>query len=68
MMLFPPGDHWDPMTHSSCPPVPEYIRGPTLSALVVTEYGVANLKFKSVRERAKALIAIAHPDFFPWRC
>lgn len=30
---------------------------------VVTEYGVANLKFKSVRERAKALIAIAHPDF-----
>lgn len=30
---------------------------------VVTEYGVANLKFKSISERAKALIAIAHPDF-----
>lgn len=30
---------------------------------VVTEYGVANLKYKSVRERAEALIAIAHPDF-----
>lgn len=30
---------------------------------VVTEYGVAELLYKSVRERAKALIAIAHPDF-----
>jgi acetyl-CoA hydrolase len=30
---------------------------------VVTEYGVANLHGKSVRERAEALIAIAHPDF-----
>lgn len=30
---------------------------------VVTEYGMTNLKGKSVPERAKALIAIAHPDF-----
>jgi 4-hydroxybutyrate CoA-transferase len=30
---------------------------------IVTEYGVANLRGKSLRERAKALIAIAHPDF-----
>lgn len=30
---------------------------------VVTEYGLANLKGKSVPERARALIAIAHPDF-----
>lgn len=30
---------------------------------VVTEYGVADLWGKSVRERAKALISIAHPDF-----
>jgi acyl-CoA hydrolase len=30
---------------------------------VVTEYGIVNLKGKSVSERAKALIAIAHPDF-----
>lgn len=30
---------------------------------VVTEYGVAHLKGKSVRERALALIAIAHPKF-----
>ncbi|CFX43326.1 Acetyl-CoA hydrolase/transferase [Syntrophomonas zehnderi OL-4] len=30
---------------------------------VVTEYGVARLKGKTLRERAKALINIAHPDF-----
>lgn len=31
--------------------------------LVVTEYGVADLWGRSIRERAKALIGIAHPDF-----
>ena len=30
---------------------------------IVTEYGVAHLKGRTLRERAKALIAIAHPDF-----
>jgi acyl-CoA hydrolase len=30
---------------------------------VVTEYGIVNLKGKSVAERAKALISIAHPNF-----
>jgi acyl-CoA hydrolase len=30
---------------------------------VVTEYGIVNLKAKSVAERARALISIAHPDF-----
>ena len=30
---------------------------------VATEYGVADLRYKSVSERAHALIAIAHPDF-----
>jgi acyl-CoA hydrolase len=30
---------------------------------VVTEYGLVNLKGKSVAERALALIGIAHPDF-----
>ncbi len=30
---------------------------------VVTEYGAVNLKGKSIPERARALIAIAHPDF-----
>jgi len=30
---------------------------------VVTEYGMVNLKGKSVAERARALIAIAHPDY-----
>jgi 4-hydroxybutyrate CoA-transferase len=29
----------------------------------VTEYGIADLRGKSVPDRAKALIAIAHPDF-----
>src|SRR5438270_13019215 len=30
---------------------------------VVTEYGIANLKGRSVPERARALINLAHPDF-----
>lgn len=30
---------------------------------VVTEYGIARLKGKSLRERAEELIKIAHPDF-----
>jgi acyl-CoA hydrolase/GNAT superfamily N-acetyltransferase len=30
--------------------------------MVVTEYGVANLKGRTVRERAQALIDVAHPD------
>jgi acyl-CoA hydrolase len=30
---------------------------------VVTEYGIAMLKAQSIRERAKRLISIAHPDF-----
>lgn len=30
---------------------------------IVTEYGIAKMKGKTLRERAKNLIAIAHPDF-----
>jgi acyl-CoA hydrolase len=30
---------------------------------VVTEYGIAHIKGKSVRQRAEELINIAHPDF-----
>ena len=30
---------------------------------VVTEYGVADLWGKNIRQRAEALIGIAHPDF-----
>ena len=30
---------------------------------LVTEYGVANLDCKNIRERAEALISVAHPDF-----
>jgi acyl-CoA hydrolase/GNAT superfamily N-acetyltransferase len=33
---------------------------------VVTEYGIAYLNGKSIRERAMELIAVAHPDFRPW--
>ena len=32
---------------------------------VVTEYGIAHLKGHTLRQRARALIAIAHPDFRP---
>jgi 4-hydroxybutyrate CoA-transferase len=32
-------------------------------SLIVTEFGVADLRGKSVRQRARALIEIAHPDF-----
>jgi 4-hydroxybutyrate CoA-transferase len=32
---------------------------------VVTEHGVANLRYLNLRERAVALIKIAHPDFRP---
>ena len=30
---------------------------------IITEYGIAKLKGKSLRQRAEALIRIAHPDF-----
>ena len=32
---------------------------------IVTEYGIADLKGKTLKERARALIRIAHPDFRP---
>jgi acyl-CoA hydrolase len=32
----------------------------------VTEYGIAYLHGKNIRERAMDLIAIAHPKFRPW--
>jgi RimJ/RimL family protein N-acetyltransferase len=40
------------------------IRGDT--HYVVTEYGIAYIHGKSIRERAMDLIAIAHPKFRPW--
>ena len=30
---------------------------------IITEYGIADLKGKTLREIAKELIKIAHPDF-----
>lgn len=52
-------------THSRIVPT---LTGPVTTSrndihIVVTEYGWANLKGKSVAERAKALIGLAHPDF-----
>ena len=35
----------------------------TLADIVVTEYGIAQLKGKSQRQRTQELIAIAHPNF-----
>lgn len=44
------------------------LSGPVTTArsdvdLIVTEYGAAELKGRSLAERAKAMVAIAHPDF-----
>jgi acyl-CoA hydrolase len=47
---------------------PTLARGDVVTTLkntvdkVVTEWGVAELRGRSIRERARALIAIAHPD------
>ena len=35
----------------------------TLADVVVTEYGGAYLRHKSLRQRAWELISVAHPDF-----
>ncbi len=35
----------------------------TLADIVVTEYGIARLRGKSLRERSLELISISHPDF-----
>ena len=48
--------------------VPQLAAGDVVTTLkntvdkVVTEWGVAELRGRSLRERAAALIAIAHPD------
>ena len=38
----------------------------TCALPIFTEYGIAYLFGKSIRERAVALIGIAHPKFWPW--
>lgn len=35
----------------------------TFADMVITEYGIADLAGKTHRERAEALLRIAHPDF-----
>ena len=37
----------------------------TFADTIVTEYGIAQLLGKTIRERARELIAVAHPDFRP---
>jgi len=39
-----------------------------LTDIVVTEYGAAHLRGKSIRQRAEALISIAHPSFRDGLC
>ena len=47
----------------SLPPATVFTLPRTFVHYVVTEYGIATLMGKSLRERARELIAIAHPDF-----
>jgi acyl-CoA hydrolase/RimJ/RimL family protein N-acetyltransferase len=57
-------------THSRIVPLLDQGAGITLARgdvrYVVTEYGIAYLHGKNIRERAMDLIAIAHPKFKPW--
>ena len=34
-----------------------------MTQYIATEYGIANLAGLSLRERAEAMVAIAHPEF-----
>jgi 4-hydroxybutyrate CoA-transferase len=47
----------------SLPPATVFTLPRAFVHYVVTEYGVANLIGKSLRERARELTAVAHPDF-----
>ena len=47
-----------------CVPAGSAVSAPrTMTQYIATEYGVANLAGLSLRERAEAMAAIAHPDF-----
>jgi 4-hydroxybutyrate CoA-transferase len=47
----------------SLPPATVFTLPRAFVHYVVTEYGVAKLAGKSLRERARELVAVAHPDF-----
>ncbi len=47
----------------SLPPATVFTLPRAFVHYVVTEYGVAKLMGKSLRERARELVAVAHPDF-----
>ncbi len=57
-------------THSNVVPwLPEGSIVTTLKNFVmyaVTEYGIADLYLKTLRDRVKAMVKIAHPDFRQW--
>jgi 4-hydroxybutyrate CoA-transferase len=51
------------MAHSFPPLFRNYRPVPrTFADYVVSEYGIAHIRFKTRRRRAEALINIAHPD------
>ena len=53
-------DYFDPAAHGQI----NIVTTPRSDIMyVVTEYGMTNLKGKSVADRVRALIPLAHPDF-----
>ena len=58
----PPGDRRSPRSSPNSPPGDVVTTLKNTVDKVVTEWGVAELRGHSIRERATALIAIAHPD------
>lgn len=47
------------LDHGSLVTIPRTFAG----MVIITEYGIADLAGKTHRERAEALLRIAHPDF-----
>jgi acyl-CoA hydrolase len=76
--LYSPGGQGFVVVHSTARDgtisriVPQLARGDVVTTLknsvdkVVTEWGVAELRGRSIRERATALITVAHPDHRDW--
>ena len=51
------------MTALTLPISPPMSAPRTMIQYVATEYGIAKLSGLSLRERAEAMISVAHPDF-----
>ncbi|MFP4225505.1 MAG: GNAT family N-acetyltransferase [Desulfobacterales bacterium] len=56
----------EPNIRGSLEDVPNQLNVRESVDLVATEYGVANLNGRTIRERAQALIEVAHPDDRQW--